>query len=117
MLSVILNRAELLPKTDEAEAILDAATRASELTRQAVGAQAARAGVAAADAAQTLGEAAANASRDLRSSVAGAARRVHHALGALDLSAAAQNAATDAATAAAQGAADRLASWWRGPAR
>lgn len=34
MLSVILNRAELLPKTDEAEAILDAATRASELTRQ-----------------------------------------------------------------------------------
>lgn len=34
MLSVILNRAELLPKTDEAEAILDAATRASALTRQ-----------------------------------------------------------------------------------
>ena len=90
---------------------------ASELTRQAVGAQAARAGVAAADAAQTLSDAAANASRDLRSSVAGAARRVHHALGALDLSAAAQSAATDAATAAAQGAADRLAQWWRGPAR
>ena len=65
---------------------------ASELTRQAVGAQAARAGVAAADAAQTLSDAAANASRDLRSSVAGAARRVHKALGALDLSAAAQSA-------------------------
>jgi two-component system, cell cycle sensor histidine kinase and response regulator CckA len=34
MLSVILNRAELLPPTENAEAILDAAMRASVLTRQ-----------------------------------------------------------------------------------